>query len=38
VPAPTTTVDPRPECTKPFFQDPRWNQQDPSKSTCRAVG
>jgi penicillin-binding protein 1A len=36
-PQPTTTTQALPDCTKPFFQDPRYNQ-DPSKSGCRPVG
>jgi penicillin-binding protein 1A len=36
-PSTTSTQPPPvlPKCNDPFFEDPRWNQQDPSKSTCR---
>jgi penicillin-binding protein 1A len=37
-PAPTTTTQALPECSKPFFNDPHYNQSNPSQSTCRPVG
>ena len=37
-PTPTTTTVALPDCTSPFFNDPRYNKDDPSKSTCKPVG